>query len=119
VAATAISFEIELPAVAQIEERIRTTYLACVADETVLGYAYAGARHEAGHLPTVRRRVEAALDSRSTAPYSEYYAGYDATRRSRGLHSLMEVAFLFTSRPDFSLFGIYEEVSNSSLLAQR
>jgi L-amino acid N-acyltransferase YncA len=51
VTATAISFEIEPPSIAQIEERIRDTrsrfpYLNCVAGEKVLGYAYAGAHRE-------------------------------------------------------------------------
>lgn len=51
VTGTAISFETEPPSIAQIEDRIRGTvakypYLVCVADEKVLGYAYAGAHRE-------------------------------------------------------------------------
>ena len=51
VTATAISFELEPPSIAQIEDRIRDTlprfpYLVCVEDEEVMGYAYAGAHRE-------------------------------------------------------------------------
>ena len=45
---TAISFEITMPSIAEIEERIRKTlnafpYLIAEADGTAIGYAYAGA----------------------------------------------------------------------------
>jgi hypothetical protein len=54
------------------------------------------------------------LGGRSTAPYSGYYHGNDSTRRSKGLHCPMKVAFLFTSLLDFSLLE-FTKRSDSSL----
>ncbi len=123
VAATAISFEIEPPSVAQIEGHIRSTlprfpYLVCVADETVLGYAYAGAHRErAAYRWSVDVTVYVNEEARRSGVGRSLYSALLRTLQRQRFHA----AFAGITLPNegsvslhkslgFQLVGIYEEV---------
>jgi L-amino acid N-acyltransferase YncA len=123
VAATAISFEIEPPSVAQIEQRIRSTlprfpYLVCVAAETVLGYAYARAHRErAAYRWSVDVTVYVNKDARRSGVGRSLYIGLLRILQRQRFHA----AFAGITLPNEGsvslhkslgsrLVGIYEEV---------
>ena len=123
VTATAISFEIDPPSVAQIEDRIRGTlpkfpYLVCVADEKVLGYAYAGAHRErAAYRWSVDVTVYVNEEARGSGVGRLLYSTLIRILQRQHFHA----AFAGITLPNegsvalhrslgFQLLGIYEEV---------
>jgi len=123
VTATAISFEIEPPSVAQIEDRIRNTlrkfpYLVCVADKKVLGYAYAGAHCErAAYRWSVDVSVYVSEEARGSGVGRSLYSALTRILQRQHFHA----AFAGITLPNdgsvalhkslgFELLGIYEEV---------
>lgn len=123
VTATAISFEIEPPSVAQIEDRILSTlpkfpYLVCVEDEKVLGYAYAGAHRErAAYRWSVDVTVYVSEEARGSGVGRSLYGALTRILRRQNFHA----AFAGITLPNdgsvalhkslgFQFLGIYEEV---------
>lgn len=123
VTATAISFEIEPPSVAQIEDRIRGTltrfpYLVCVADERVLGFAYAGAHRErAAYRWSVDVTIYVGEAARRSSVGRSLYGSLIGILQRQRFHA----AFAGITLPNegsvslhrslgFQLLGTYEEV---------
>ena len=123
VTATAISFEIDPPPVAQIEERIRGTlprfpWLVCIAEEKVLGYAYAGAHRErAAYRWSVDVTVYVGEGARRSGVGRSLYGALLRILRRQRFHA----AFAGITLPNegsvalhralgFEPVGIYEEV---------
>jgi L-amino acid N-acyltransferase YncA len=122
-AATAISFEIDPPSTAQIEDRIRHTlpsfpYLVCVADGKVLGYAYAGAHCErAAYRWSVDMTIYVDEEARRSGVGRSLYGSLIRILQRQRFHA----AFAGITLPNegsvslhkslgFQLAGIYEEV---------
>jgi phosphinothricin acetyltransferase len=123
VTATAISFEIEPPSIAQIEDRIRNTlpsfpYLVCATDEKVLGYAYAGAHRErAAYRWSVDVTIYVDEAARGSGVGRSLYGSLIRILQRQRFHA----AFVGITLPNegsvalhksvgFQLVGIYEEV---------
>ncbi|QPF88178.1 N-acetyltransferase family protein [Bradyrhizobium genosp. L] len=123
VTTTAISFEIEPPSVAQLEDRIRGTltrfpYLVCVTDEKVLGFAYAGAHRErAAYRWSVDVTVYVGEEARRSGVGRSLYGSLIRILQRQRFHA----AFAGITLPNegsvslhkslgFQLLGIYEEV---------
>ncbi|WP_315731574.1 MULTISPECIES: arsinothricin resistance N-acetyltransferase ArsN1 family B [unclassified Bradyrhizobium] len=120
---TAISFEIEPPSVAQIEDRIKNTllrfpYLVCVADEKVIGYAYAGAHRErAAYRWSVDVTIYVNEEARGSGVGRSLYSALITILQRQHFHAAFagitlpnEPSVALHKSLGFQFLGTYEEV---------